>query len=116
LDFATKYTIIDLTEKLKLEEEDNTFIPFYKAELTDITFQINEWQYYQGFLEYLNQQSNNSLESLDQCLCQSIKNPVFCEKCQHVWKDWTIYNAFYICSSFTSILADYYHSKKRDHS
>jgi hypothetical protein len=32
---------------------------------------------------------------LDQCLCQSTKNPVFCEKCQHIQEDWTIYNAIY---------------------
>jgi hypothetical protein len=77
-----KYTVIDSTEELKLEEEDDTTsISFYKAELTDTTFQINERQYHQGFLEYLNQQSNNSSGSLNQCLCQSTKNPVFCEKC-----------------------------------
>jgi hypothetical protein len=77
----TKYTVIDPTEELELEEEDDTTsIPFYKAELTGTTFQINERQYHQGFLEYLSQQSNNSSGSLDQFLYQSTKNPVFCEK------------------------------------
>jgi hypothetical protein len=91
-----KYTVINPTEKLELEEEDDTTsIPFYKAELTDTTFQINDQQYHQGFLEYLNQQSNNSSGSLDQCLCQSTKNPVFCEKCQHIQEDWTIYSAIH---------------------
>jgi hypothetical protein len=32
---------------------------------------------------------------LDQCLYQSTKNPVFCEKCQYIQKDWTIYNAIH---------------------
>jgi hypothetical protein len=32
---------------------------------------------------------------LDQCLCQSTKNPVFCEKCQHIQEDWIIYSAIY---------------------
>jgi hypothetical protein len=92
----TKYTVIDPTEELELEEEDDTTsILFYKAELTDTTFQINERQYHQGFLEYLNQQSNNSSGSLDQCLCQSTKNSVFCEKCQHIQEDWTIYSAIH---------------------
>jgi predicted aspartyl protease len=91
-----KYTVIDPTEELELEEEDDTTsIPFYKAELTDTTFQINERQYHQGFLEYLNQQSNNGSGSLDLCLCQSIRNPVFCEKCQHIQEDWTIYSAIH---------------------
>jgi hypothetical protein len=50
----TKYTVIDPTEELELEEEDDTTsIPFYKTKLTDTTFQINERQYHQGFLEYL---------------------------------------------------------------
>jgi hypothetical protein len=40
---SIKYTVIDPTEELELEEEDDTTsISFYKAELTDITFQINE--------------------------------------------------------------------------
>jgi hypothetical protein len=39
----TKYTVIDLTKELELEEDnDTTSIPFYKAELTDTTFQIND--------------------------------------------------------------------------
>jgi predicted aspartyl protease len=39
----TKYTVIDPTEELELEEEDDTTsIPFYKAELIGTTFQINE--------------------------------------------------------------------------
>jgi hypothetical protein len=39
----TKYTVINPTEELKLEEEDDiTSISFYKAKLTDTTFQINE--------------------------------------------------------------------------
>jgi len=50
----TKYTVIDPTEELELEEEEvenNT--PFYKAEMVKSTFQIDDRRYHEGFLEYI---------------------------------------------------------------
>ena len=88
----TKYTVIDPTEELELEDEEeiDNNLPFYKAEITKTTFQVDDRNYHPGFLEYLHQQSYNSTGVIDRtCFCQN--SDEFCTKCNQIQEDWTIY-------------------------
>src|SRR5438034_4957500 len=95
----TKYTVIDPTEELELEEdevENNT--PFYKAEMVKSAFQIDDRRYHEGFLEYISQQSHNQAGTIitkgpGKCLCQYLNDQEICEECQHIENDWNIYSA-----------------------
>ena len=95
----TKYTVIDPTEELELEEdevENNT--PFYKAEMVKSAFQIDDRRYHEGFLEYISQQSHNQAGTIitkgpGKCLCQYLNDQEICEECQHIESDWNIYSA-----------------------
>ncbi|CAB5200109.1 unnamed protein product [Rhizophagus irregularis] len=53
----TKYTVIDPVDELELEDEleDTIEVPFYKAEITKSTFQINDREYHPRYLEYIKQ-------------------------------------------------------------
>src|SRR5438094_2759506 len=94
----TRYTVIDPTEELELEDEKfENSTPFYKAELVESTFQIDDRQYHEGFLEYINQQNHNlagiiTTKGPGKCLCQYLKDQEICEECQHIENDWNIYH------------------------
>jgi 8-oxo-dGTP pyrophosphatase MutT (NUDIX family)/predicted aspartyl protease len=88
----TKYTVIDPTEELEIEDEEgvDNNLPFYKAEINQTTFQVDRRNYHAGFLEYLHQQSNNSTGMIRRtCFCKNAEE--FCEKCNQIQEDWTIY-------------------------
>ena len=75
---------------MKLEKEENeTKMFFYKAEILDNTFQINNQQYHQGFLEYLEQQNYNSTGTIitqgpGKCLCGYLKEQETCGEYQNI--------------------------------
>ncbi|PKY28617.1 hypothetical protein RhiirB3_444870, partial [Rhizophagus irregularis] len=95
----TKYTVIDPVDKLELEDEleDTIAVPFYKAEITKSTFQINDREYHPGYLEYIKQQSHNSTGVINskipgKCLCKTLGDQEVCNNCQIVQEDWNIYH------------------------
>ncbi|CAB5114231.1 unnamed protein product [Rhizophagus irregularis] len=95
----TKYTVIDPVDKLELEDEleDTIAVPFYKAEITKSTFQINDREYHPGYLEYIKQQSHNSTGVINskipgKCLCKTLGDQEVCDNCQIVQEDWNIYH------------------------
>ncbi|PKC50629.1 hypothetical protein RhiirA1_405945, partial [Rhizophagus irregularis] len=95
----TKYTVIDPVDELELEDEleDTIVVPFYKAEITKSTFQINDREYHPGYLEYIKQQSHNSTGVINskipgKCLCKTLGDQEVCDNCQIVQEDWNIYH------------------------
>ncbi|CAB5179541.1 unnamed protein product [Rhizophagus irregularis] len=95
----TKYTVIDPVDELELEDEleDTIAVPFYKAEITKSTFQINDREYHPGYLEYIKQQSHNSTGVINskgpgKCLCKTLGDQEVCDNCQIVQEDWNIYH------------------------
>ncbi|GBC36137.2 retroviral-like aspartic protease 1 [Rhizophagus irregularis DAOM 181602=DAOM 197198] len=95
----TKYTVIDPVDELELEDEleDTIVVPFYKAEITKSTFQINDREYHPGYLEYIKQQSHNSTGVINskgpgKCLCKTLGEQEVCDNCQIVQEDWNIYH------------------------
>ncbi|GBC25874.2 retroviral-like aspartic protease 1 [Rhizophagus irregularis DAOM 181602=DAOM 197198] len=94
----TKYTVIDPVDELELEDEleDTIAVPFYKAEITKSTFQINDRKYHPGYLEYIKQQNHNSTGVInskgpEKCLYKTLEDQEVCNNCQIVQEDWNIY-------------------------
>ncbi|PKY61365.1 hypothetical protein RhiirA4_486237, partial [Rhizophagus irregularis] len=83
--------------ELEDELEDTIAVPFYKAEITENTFQINDRKYHPGYLEYIKQQSHNSTGVINgkgpgKCLCKTLGDQEICDDCQIVQEDWNIYH------------------------
>ncbi|PKC51381.1 hypothetical protein RhiirA1_405561, partial [Rhizophagus irregularis] len=94
----TKYTVIDPVDELELEDEleDTIAVPFYKAEITESTFQVNDREYHPGYLKYIKQQSHNSTGIINskgpgKCLCKTLGDQEVCNNCQIVQEYWNIY-------------------------
>ena len=86
-------------DELELEDElkDTIAVLFYKTEITENTFQINDRKYHSGYLEYIKQQSYNSTGVINskgpgKCLCKILEDQEICDNCQIVQEDWNIYH------------------------
>ena len=91
----TKYTVIDPTEELELEEEeDNKDVTFYKAEIIHNNLHIEDREYSSNLIKILEPQPKDLIQSKGpgNCLCQYLKEDQRCEICSQLEEDWRIYN------------------------
>ena len=94
----TKYTVIDPTEELELEDQVNEKIAsYYKAEMREEEFHIEDRKYSKDFMKLLKQQYQVqkilfSGADLENCLCQYLKEEEKCKECLQIEEDWKIFN------------------------
>src|SRR3984957_7233593 len=94
----TKYTVIDPTEELELEDQVNEEIAsYYKAEMREEEFHIEDRKYSKDFVKVLKQQYQVqkipfSGAGPGNCLCQYLKGEEKCKECLQIEEDWKIFN------------------------
>src|SRR3984957_16312710 len=94
----TKYTVIDPTEELELEDQVNEEIAsYYKAEMREEEFHIEDRKYSKDFVKVLKQQYRVqkipfSGAGPGNCLYQYLKGEEKCKECLQIEEDWKIFN------------------------
>jgi len=82
---------------LKDEDNENPVL-YYKAEIEETTFQIDERIYDFNFMEYVDQQAQfnqGDLQTIGPCKClyKTLKEGETCNECSQIAADWGIYHA-----------------------